>query len=175
LLSEGSRAEDDPRSASMSPATATVRSPPAINQVRGLRGTALQLTGGLGLRVRRVARRRPSANIPASLPGGTICHSPPSNNGAEKRCPRCRDEPPGNRVGTLLTERITCPGFGSSSSSLLCWPSLASLVGDASPGRRTPKRSSGRRHRRDGRGRGGGHRCPHRVIYLLPRGGGRPR
>jgi hypothetical protein len=53
----------------MSPAAATIRSPPAINQVRGLRGTALQLTGGLGLRVRRVARRHPYVSVPAPLRG----------------------------------------------------------------------------------------------------------
>jgi hypothetical protein len=36
-------------------------------------------------------------------------------------------------------ERIMCrPGFGSSSSSLLRWPSLATLAGDASPGSRAP-------------------------------------
>jgi hypothetical protein len=36
-------------------------------------------------------------------------------------------------------ERPTCPGSGSSSSSLLCWPSLATLAGDASPGSRSPR------------------------------------
>jgi hypothetical protein len=36
-------------------------------------------------------------------------------------------------------ERIMCrPGFGSSSSSLLRWPSLATLAGDAFPGSRAP-------------------------------------
>ena len=35
-------------------------------------------------------------------------------------------------------ERITCRFFGSSSSSLLCWPSLATLVGDVSLGSLTP-------------------------------------
>jgi hypothetical protein len=36
------------------------------------------------------------------------------------------------RFGELTYERATCPGSGSSSSSLLCWPFLASLAGDAS-------------------------------------------
>jgi hypothetical protein len=45
---------------------------------------------------------------------------------------RCKYGSARGRVGMLLTERITCrPGFGSSSSSSLCWPSLATLAGDA--------------------------------------------
>jgi hypothetical protein len=41
------------------------------------------------------------------------------------------------RIGMLLTKGSRCrPGFGSSSSSSLCWPSLATLAGDASAGSR---------------------------------------
>jgi hypothetical protein len=48
----------------------------------------------------------------------------------------CRYGSARRRVGRLPTERITCPGFGSSSSSSLCWPFLGSLAGDASLGSR---------------------------------------
>ena len=45
--------------------------------------------------------------------------------------------PAGRRIGIAPNERITCrPGFGSSSSSLLCWPFLATLAEDASLGSR---------------------------------------
>jgi len=47
------------------------------------------------------------------------------------------------RIAMFPTKGSQCrPGFGSSSSSLLCWPSLATLAGDASLGSR-PRRSVG--------------------------------
>jgi hypothetical protein len=42
----------------------------------------------------------------------------------------------GARIGIPLTRGSRCrPGFGSSSLSSLCWPSLATSAGDDSPGR----------------------------------------
>jgi hypothetical protein len=50
---------------------------------------------------------------------------------------RCTCRSARRRIGVFLTKGSRCrPGFGSSSSSLLCWPSLATLAGDASPGSR---------------------------------------
>jgi hypothetical protein len=56
---------------------------------------------------------------------------------------RCRYGSGRRRIGALLTKGSQCrPGFGSSLSSSSCWPSLATLAGDASPGsgaKRPPK------------------------------------
>jgi hypothetical protein len=50
---------------------------------------------------------------------------------------RCEYRSTRRRIGMLLPKGSRCrPGFGSSSSSLLCWPSLATLAGDASLGSR---------------------------------------
>lgn len=75
----------------------------------------------------------PDAISPRNLGWGRGC-APPKKRGVALRCKTDRLAVESGAPN----ERITCrPGFGLSSSSLLCWPSLAFSVGDACLGNRS--------------------------------------